>query len=76
MNGKVVGIYIFVLGRDSFFVCVYIIIGIENFFYLMIDIVVCMFYVVSELVFGGVDSSGYIYSYKIGLEGGFIYFNW
>lgn len=42
----------------------------------MIDIVVCMFYVVSELVFGGVDSSGYIYSYKIGLEGGFIYFNW
>lgn len=75
VNGKAAGIYTLAPGGDSLFARTHTTTGIENPSYLTIDTAARMLYAASELVPGGADSSGYLYSYKIGPEGGLTFLN-
>jgi 6-phosphogluconolactonase len=75
VDGKAAGIYTLAPAGDSLFARAHTTTGIENPSYLTIDTAERLLYAASELVPGGTDSSGYIYSYKIGPEGGLTYLN-
>lgn len=75
VNGKAAGIYTLAPGRDSLFARAHTTTGIENPSYLTMDTAARLLYAVSELVPGGSDSSGYVYSYKISPEGALTFLN-
>lgn len=75
VDGKAKGIYTLAPEKDSLFRIAHTTTDIANPSYLTVDEKAGLVYAVSELVPGGADSSGYIYSYKIGAEGALLYLN-
>lgn len=75
VNGKANGIYTLAPAKDSLFGIAQTTTGIENPSYLTVDEKARRVYVASELVPGGTDSSGYIFSYSIGPDGSLSFLN-
>lgn len=75
VDGKADGIYTFTLAEDSLYAKAHTQTSIENPSYITIDTQARVLYAASELVPGGADSSGYIYSYRIAADGQLQYLN-